>query len=46
MQEPLIKKAVPSLKPHAVPMRKRSPKDRTESFGEVALGFTEEEAVT
>jgi glutamate synthase (NADPH/NADH) small chain len=45
MQEPLIRKAVPPLKPHAVPMCKRSPKDRTESFGEVALGYTEQEAL-
>ena len=44
MQEPLIRKAAPQIRPNAVPMRKQPPKTRTQSFSEVALGYTEEEA--
>jgi glutamate synthase (NADPH/NADH) small chain len=45
MQEPLIRKATTPLRSKAIPMHKRLPKTRIQSFGEVALGYTEEEAV-
>lgn len=45
MQEPKIRKASPPLRPKSVPMQKRSPETRIQSFGEVAFGYNEDEAV-
>lgn len=46
MQEPLNREATHTSRTSAVPMQKRPAKTRTQSFSEVALGYTEEEALT
>ena len=45
MQEPLKEKAVTQSKVNSVPMRKISPKTRIQSFSEVAVGYSEAEAL-
>jgi glutamate synthase (NADPH/NADH) small chain len=45
MQEAVKEKTAATPKNRAIPMRKQSPKTRTQSFNEVALGYSEAEAV-
>lgn len=40
-----MSKPKPEIKKEAVPMAKQDPKERTRNFNEVALGYTEEQAV-
>ena len=41
----MTKKPKPEIRRERIPMRKQKPEERIHNFNEVALGYTEEEAV-